>query len=189
MMVATAVAMLRGRKVAPAERRHDVRIGRVLVDGLVVGVVTGLVGAGGGFLVVPALALLGGLPMGAAVGTSLLVITMKSVGGLAGYLSVVSLDWPLVLAVTAAAVVGSVLGGRLVGRIPERALRQGFGWFVLVMGGLVLAQQVPGELAMPLLAGLAVIVAAAAACHSLAERCPLRRHPARVPPAPPKGVM
>jgi uncharacterized membrane protein YfcA len=141
--------------------------------------------------VVPALALLGGLPMGAAVGTSLLVITMKSVGGLAGYLSVVSLDWPLVLAVTAAAVAGSVLGGRMAGRIPERALRQGFGWFVLAMGGLVLAQQVPGDLAMPLLVGLAASVAAAIACYYLAGRCPLRRHAAaRVQPTPPtKRVM
>ncbi len=64
---------------------------RVVVDGVVVGLVTGLVGAGGGFLVVPALALLGGLPMPVAVGTSLLVIAMKSFAGLAGYLSSVSI--------------------------------------------------------------------------------------------------
>ncbi len=71
MMVATAVAMLRGRKdVDPSKAHAELPVGRVLLDGVVVGLVTGLVGAGGGFLVVPALALLGGLPMGVAVGTS-----------------------------------------------------------------------------------------------------------------------
>ncbi|SNR69873.1 sulfite exporter TauE/SafE family protein, partial [Blastococcus mobilis] len=107
MMVATAVAMLRGRKdVDPASAPAELPVGRVLLDGVVVGLVTGLVGAGGGFLVVPALALLGGLPMGVAVGTSLLVIAMKSFAGLAGYLATVSIDWALTGAITVAAVVG-----------------------------------------------------------------------------------
>ncbi|WP_236833641.1 sulfite exporter TauE/SafE family protein, partial [Blastococcus sp. MG754427] len=97
MMVATAVAMLRGRQdVDPAKSHSELPVGRVLLDGVVVGLVTGLVGAGGGFLVVPALALLGGLPMGVAVGTSLLVIAMKSFAGLSGYLATVSIDWALV---------------------------------------------------------------------------------------------
>ena len=99
---------------------------------------TGLVGAGGGFLVVPALALLGGLSMPVAVGTSLVVITMKSFAGLAGYLTSVQLDWGLVLMVTAAAIVGSLAGSRLAGRVPETLLRKGFGVFVLVMGVFVL---------------------------------------------------
>lgn len=94
MMVVTAVAMLRGRTdLDPARAHTELPIARVLLDGGVVGLVTGLVGAGGGFLVVPALALLGGLPMGVAVGTSLLVIAMKSFAGLAGYLTSVTLDW------------------------------------------------------------------------------------------------
>ena len=79
--------------VDPAKAHAELPVGRVLLDGAVVGLVTGLVGAGGGFLVVPALALLGGLPMGVAVGTSLLVIAMKSFAGLAGYLATVSIDW------------------------------------------------------------------------------------------------
>ena len=112
----------------------------VLLEGVVVGLVTGLVGAGGGFLVVPALVLLGGLPMSVAVGTSLLVIAMKSFAGLAGYLSSVSIDWGLAAAVTAMAVLGSIGGALLSGRVPQERLRQGFGWFVLVMGVLVLGQ-------------------------------------------------
>ncbi|MEU9509372.1 sulfite exporter TauE/SafE family protein [Micromonospora sp. NPDC048170] len=146
MMLATAIAMIRGRRPAagrPAPRELPVR--RVVLDGVVVGLVTGLVGAGGGFLVVPALALLGGLPMPVAVGTSLVVIAMKSFAGLAGYLSSVSIDWGLAAAVTAAAVVGSLLGGRLAGRVPEDVLRKVFGWFVVVMGVFVLAQQMPDQ--------------------------------------------
>ena len=143
MMVATSVAMIRGRRKKAAGDGAPARlpIGKILAEGLVVGLVTGLVGAGGGFLVVPALALLGGLPMPLAVGTSLVVIAMKSFAGLGGYLTSVSLDWGLVGAVTAAAVVGSLLGARLAGKIPEAALRRGFGIFVLLMGAFVLDQE------------------------------------------------
>ncbi|MGW8363271.1 sulfite exporter TauE/SafE family protein [Streptomyces wedmorensis] len=144
MMLATAAAMLRrprpGRERArPA--RTDLPLKHIAVEGLAVGAVTGLVGSGGGFLVVPALAILGGLPMGIAVGTSLLVIAMKSFAGLAGHLSGVSIDWGLALTVTAAAVIGSLIGGRVAGRIPQDALRKAFGWFVVAMGVFVLAQQ------------------------------------------------
>lgn len=149
MMLATAVAMIRGRTTSDAGRSPeaspsggvaDLPVRLVLLEGVVVGLVTGLVGAGGGFLVVPALVLLGGLPMPVAVGTSLLVIAMKSFAGLAGYLSSVSVDWALAFAVTAMAVVGSVLGALLSARVPQDRLRQGFGWFVLVMGVVVLGQ-------------------------------------------------
>jgi uncharacterized membrane protein YfcA len=141
MMLATAVAMLRGRRAPEGTVHTELPLLHVGLHGVVVGVVTGLVGAGGGFLVVPALVLLGGLPMGAAVGTSLVVIAMKSAAGLAGYLHSVQIDWGLALAVTAAAVLGSVLGGRLVGRVDSDVLRRAFGWFVVVMGVFVLGTQ------------------------------------------------
>ena len=179
MMVATSLAMLRGRKDRGTgghpHREDGLPLARILIDGSVVGLVTGLVGAGGGFLVVPALVLLGGLPMSVAVGTSLVVIAMKSFAGLAGYLTSVSLDWPLVLGVTGAAVVGSVVGGRLAGRVPEAALRQGFGWFVLVMGGFVLVQQGPSW-ALPVVGGAVLALGlAAGACLSFVRAGPLRR--------------
>jgi uncharacterized membrane protein YfcA len=177
MMVVTSLAMLRGRKAAPAHQAShgELPVKRILVDGLVVGVVTGLVGAGGGFLVVPALVLLGGLPMSVAVGTSLLVIAMKSFAGLAGYLSSVELPWGLVLGVTAAAVVGSVIGGRLAGKVPEAQLRKAFGWFVLVMGVFVLVQQGPAWAAPVALATLAAAGLAASVCWNFVRACPLRR--------------
>lgn len=148
MMIATAVAMIRGRRDrggdhSSAGEHHELPVAKVIAEGIVVGAVTGLVGAGGGFLVVPALALLGGLPMAVAVGTSLVVIAMKSFAGLAGYLAVVEINWTLALAVTASAIVGSLVGGSVAGRIPDAVLRRGFGWFVVVMGGFVLVQQVP----------------------------------------------
>jgi uncharacterized membrane protein YfcA len=176
MMVATAGAMLRGRKgVDPTAAHTELPVGRVVLDGAAVGLVTGLVGAGGGFLVVPALALLGGLPMTVAIGTSLLVIAMKSLAGLAGYLATVPIDWALTGAVTAAAVAGSLLGGRLVARIPAESLRRGFGWFVLAMGAFVLVQQAPADLRVPALLVVAGIGAAMGSCTAFVTRCPLRR--------------
>ena len=153
MMIVTATAMIRGRKRQPAQStdtEHKPALLRILLDGFLVGIATGLVGAGGGFLIVPALNLLGGLPMAIAVGTSLLVITMKSFAGLGGYLFSVQLNWPIVLAFTATAIAGSFAGVAFAGRVPERALRKGFGIFVLVMGAFVLIQELP-----PLIASFA----------------------------------
>ncbi|MFC0003471.1 sulfite exporter TauE/SafE family protein [Micromonospora siamensis] len=183
MMLATAVAMIRGRRSAEGKPvPHELPVFRVIIDGIVVGLVTGLVGAGGGFLVVPALALLGGLPMPVAVGTSLVVIAMKSFAGLAGYLSSVQINWGLAAAVTAAAIVGSFLGGRLAGKIPPDVLRVSFGWFVVVMGVFVLGQQLPAELRTnPLLwsgAGVAVAGALAITVHRGRRRTRADREPA-----------
>ncbi|MCF6524236.1 sulfite exporter TauE/SafE family protein [Streptomyces sp. JJ36] len=176
MMIGTALAMLRGRRRTDPEGAHrQLPVFRVLLDGAAVGLVTGLVGAGGGFLVVPALALLGGLPMPAAVGTSLLVIAMKSGAGFAGYLATVPIDWALTLAVTGAAVAGSLAGARLAGRVPAALLSRIFAWFVLAMGAFVLVQQAPEELRVPALLGAASLAATAGLCYGLVSRCPLRR--------------
>jgi uncharacterized membrane protein YfcA len=141
MMLATSVAMFRGRKDVGTPAGHRQALWKIVAEGLVVGVVTGLVGAGGGFLVVPALALLGGLPMKKAVGTSLLVIALKSFAGYAGHAAHVSVDFQLAALVSGAAVVGSFAGSRLANRIPADALRRGFAVFVLVMAAFVLSQQ------------------------------------------------
>ena len=150
MMAVTAVVMLRGRQTSERQPPKEMAVGRILIDGVIVGAVTGLVGAGGGFLVVPALVLLGGVPMATAVGTSLIVIAMKSGAGLLGYLSSTPIDWPLALGVTAAAVVGSVLGGQMAGRISQDNLRRAFAWFVAVMAVVVLGQQMPSDVREPL---------------------------------------
>lgn len=149
-MIITATATIRGRRDRAAstpDSDHSRHFLRILIDGLLVGAATGLVGAGGGFLIVPALNLLGGLPMALTVGTSLLVIAMKSFAGLGGYLFSVQLDWPILLAFTTTAIAGSFAGVALAGRIPERILRKGLGVFVLVMGGVVLSHEAPALVA------------------------------------------
>ncbi|OQW72032.1 MAG: hypothetical protein BVN35_14935 [Proteobacteria bacterium ST_bin11] len=111
---------------------------RLLFDGVLVGGLTGLVGVGGGFLIVPALTLLVGLPMPAAIGTSLLVIVMNASAGLSGYANHAQLDIPLMALVTAGAVCGSFLGGWFSNFISAALLRRGFGWFVIVVAIYVL---------------------------------------------------
>ena len=176
MMLTTSIAMIRGRKKHSEDAgEKKLPLTRIIIDGLVVGLVTGLVGAGGGFLVVPALALLGGMPMPIAVGTSLVVIALKSFAGLAGYLTTVSLDWALVGGVTLAAVLGSFLGARLAGRIPETSLRKGFGYFVLLMGVFVLVQELPAPANLILGISAAAIGAVALVCWFAIPACPLRR--------------
>jgi uncharacterized membrane protein YfcA len=192
MMAVTAVAMLRSRRT-PTGGHAERPVFRILAEGVTVGLVTGLVGAGGGFLVVPALVLLGGLSMPVAVGTSLLVIAMKSFAGLAGYLSSVHIDWPLTFAVTGAAVLGGLAGSRLAGRVDPERLRKAFGWFVLVMAAVVVTQQAPDPVRHALFAtplGWAVLgavtVAAAAALLKHRTRPPAVRE--AEPAAPPEGV-
>lgn len=160
MMLATGFALLRSRQ-AEAPALQKLPVFRVLLDGVVVGLVTGLVGAGGGFLVVPALVLLGGMPMNVAVGTSLFVIALKSSAGFAGYLHSVEIDWGLAAGVTAAATVGGFFGSRLVGKISETALRRGFAGFVLVMAVVLLVKELPSELGLHLGALSAVGLGAA----------------------------
>jgi MFS family permease len=103
------------------------------------------------------------------------VIAMKSFAGLAGYLTTVQLDWGTTLGVTAAAIVGSLIGSILAGRIPEKALRKAFGWFVLAMGAFVLIQQAPPGLQWSIAAGVAALTAATAGiCWFFISSCPLR---------------
>ncbi|MGB0970966.1 MAG: sulfite exporter TauE/SafE family protein [Mycobacterium sp.] len=178
MMIGTAVAMLRGRKKTEGPdgtgRGHHLPIATIIAEGVVVGFATGLVGAGGGFLVVPALVLLGGLPMPVAVGTSLIVIAMKSFAGLAGYLSSVQIDWAVALAVTTAAVVGALLGARLTGKINPETLRKAFGWVVLAMASVILAQEIHLSLGIAAATVTAIAGVMAFACSRYAH-CPLHR--------------
>lgn len=175
MMIATAIAMLRGRKsTAAVDTTHRVPVVKVIAEGLVVGLVTGLVGAGGGFLVVPALALLGGLPMPIAVGTSLVVIAMKSFAGFGGYLASVQIDWRIAGMVTVAAVVGALIGARLTAIANPDSLRKAFGWFVLAMSSVILAEEVHPWAGVAAASLTAMAAAITFACSRTAH-CPVRR--------------
>jgi len=144
LMVVTAAAMLRKKADPPGSEptERKMSVPKVAIEGLVVGAVTGLVGAGGGFLVVPALVVFGGVPMRRAVGTSLLVIALKSFTGYFGHAAHTTIDWELTGLVTAAAVVGTFVGVALVRRLDPNVLRRAFAYFVLVMGVLFMAKQV-----------------------------------------------
>ncbi|MCB9726864.1 MAG: TSUP family transporter [Deltaproteobacteria bacterium] len=146
MMVAAGLAMIRRRPTAElAPPTHEPSLWKASGQGLLVGAVTGLIGAGGGFLLVPALVLLGGLGMRAAVGTSTLVIAMNVFAGFAGHAAHVTIDWTLAAWVIGFAVLGSVAGTTLTRRLNPARLRAAFGWFVLAMAGVIVWQQATPE--------------------------------------------
>jgi hypothetical protein len=140
MMAFTAVGMWRGRRAPRPGAAHRAPA-RLLAQGLTVGLFTGLIGAGGGFLIVPALALWAQLPMAAAVGTSLLIIVMNTLAGFAGYASHVAIDLRLVGAVGACAIAGSFLGSALARRVDPTSLRRAFAGFVLAMSAVILVRE------------------------------------------------
>tara|TARA_R110002096_G_scaffold2619_6_gene13602 strand:+ start:4892 stop:5665 length:774 start_codon:yes stop_codon:yes gene_type:complete len=151
VMLVAAWLMLRplDLELAGKTRRASWKIG---FDGLIVGVITGLVGVGGGFLIVPALVLLGGLTMHQAVATSLIVIALKSFSGFYKYLSVLEqqgleLDWQTLFLVTALGIAGSFTGGYLAKITPQQKLKTGFGYFLVAMGAFILMRTAPVVLA------------------------------------------
>ena len=144
LMVFASVSMIRGGKEPNAEVAsgpQKFNYPMILLEGGVVGVLTGLVGAGGGFLIIPALVLFSKLPMKQAVGTSLLIIAAKSLFGFLGDINQYQLDWALLGTVTALAITGIFVGNRLSRNIDGAKLKQAFGWFVLVMGIYILAKE------------------------------------------------
>ena len=111
------------------------------LEGLGVGILTGFVGVGGGFAIIPALVLLGGIPMKEVIGTSLLIIAFKSATGFLGYLSQVQLNWNLVISFTIAASFGTLAGAYLTRFIDAKNLQKGFGYFVLAVAVFILIKR------------------------------------------------
>lgn len=149
IMLAAAALMFRPPGVDSADLDSEPRVAwKIAADGLVVGVITGLVGVGGGFLIVPALVLLGGLEMHRAVGTSLTIIALKSFTGFAKYLEVLAgldlaVDWQLIGVFVVVGTGGSLLGNWLASRTPQARLRQVFAVFLVIMGAFVLYTNMP----------------------------------------------
>jgi uncharacterized membrane protein YfcA len=138
--------MLRGgsrRSTQAAETKFeftaDARtITLLALEGIGVGFLTGIIGIGGGFLIVPALVLIARLPMRLAIGTSLLVITMNGLSGFAGYVGRIPIDWTLVVWFTVVAAIGSIIGTLLSKRVPQQRLRQAFGFLLIAVSLYVL---------------------------------------------------
>lgn len=146
LMLFASIGMIRKEK-ATQKKNNQNRAGWitplvVLGEGIVVGTLTGLVGAGGGFLIIPALVLFAKLPMKTAIGTSLVIISAKSLIGFLGDLSQYEVDWQFLLLFSALAILGIFLGTFLSSKIDGSKLKRGFGWFVLVMGAGILLSEV-----------------------------------------------
>ncbi|HMO31469.1 MAG TPA: sulfite exporter TauE/SafE family protein [Lacibacter sp.] len=143
LMVFASYSMIKGKKEAagaePAQQQFNYPL--ILLEGTVVGVLTGLVGAGGGFLIIPALVLLSKLPMKQAVGTSLVIIAAKSLIGFLGDVGQQAIDWQLLGIITALAIGGIFFGNWLSLKIHGHQLKKGFGWFVLVMGIYIIVKE------------------------------------------------
>lgn len=116
---------------------------KVMLDGFGAGMLTGLVGVGGGFLIVPVLVLLGGLPMHLAIGTSLFIISVERASGFAKYMDVLSdsglsIHWDLMLVFSIIGIAGSFVGGKVGSYVPQARLKRGFALFLVVMGVVIL---------------------------------------------------
>lgn len=142
LMVFASVSMITEKQKSDTINTKQVfNYPMILLEGSIVGLLTGLVGAGGGFLIIPALVILSKLPMKQAVGTSLLIIAAKSLFGFTGDLGKQNIDWQLLLTVTALAIIGIFAGNALSKKVSAQSLKKAFGWFVLVMGIYIIIKE------------------------------------------------
>lgn len=143
LMIFASYSMIKKDKPVTEEtpQKQKFNYPLILVEGTVVGILTGLVGAGGGFLIIPALVVLSKLPMKEAVGTSLVIIAAKSLIGFFGESSETAIDYIFLAKVTAFAIVGIFIGMALSKRINGAKLKPAFGWFVLVMGIYIIIKE------------------------------------------------
>ena len=143
LMVAASISMIRLKRVQfeEEESKDSMQVGKLMIYGLAIGLITGLLGAGGGFLLIPALVFLLRLPMKKAIGTSLFIIALNSLIGFTGDLGHFNIDWFFLFKISAIAMTGIFLGGMIGKRLPGDKLKKGFGWFVLVMGIYIILKE------------------------------------------------
>lgn len=142
VMLVASISMIRNKRAdSPEETVITYNYPLIIIEGLLVGFITGIVGAGGGFLIIPALVLLAKLPMKKAVATSLLIIAIKSLIGFIGDVENLEIDWSFLLLFTSISVIGIFFGIYLSNFIEGKKLKKGFGWFVLVMGVYIIFKE------------------------------------------------
>lgn len=143
LMLVASISMIRKQKLKTEDEecRDCFKFGKLVLYGVTIGLVTGLLGAGGGFLLIPALVFLLKLPMKKAIGTSLMIIALNSLIGFTGDLGHFAIDWIFLLKITLIAITGIFIGSALSKKIPGEKLKKGFGWFVLVMGVYIIVKE------------------------------------------------
>ena len=143
LMVAASVGMIKSKERKPGCLECDLKgnLTRMLLTGVGIGLTTGILGAGGGFLLIPTLVLVLGMPMKEAVGTSLLIIALNSLIGFAGDMGHFVIDWIFLLKITAIAMAGMLIGGAVAKKMDAAYLKKGFGWFVLIMGIYIISTE------------------------------------------------
>jgi len=124
------------------EKKRKETFALLALMGFIIGIITGLLGAGGGFLIIPALVLFVRLPMKTAVGTSLLIIAINSLFGFLFSLKQFEYDWKLLILFTLIAIIGILIGNKLADKVSSKVLKKGFGWFILVMGIYIIIKEV-----------------------------------------------
>ena len=140
LMVAASVSMIKGKKAQTVQKANS-SVWLLLAYGIMIGLVTGFLGAGGGFLLIPALVILMKLPMKEAVGTSLLIIALNSIIGFLGDLGLHAIHWTFLITITAIAIAGIFVGSYFNQKLDPAKLRKGFGWFVLFMGIYIIVKE------------------------------------------------
>lgn len=151
LLLIASYLMFKPIKLKEAGDQTERAIFKIALDGFIVGAITGLVGVGGGFLIIPALVILGGLSMRLAVGTSLVIIAIKSLAGFVGYIPVLealelSVDWDIIWIFSAIGIVGGWLGHKISAKVNQELLKQGFAVFLVLMGLFILYKNLPGLL-------------------------------------------
>ncbi|WP_411768355.1 sulfite exporter TauE/SafE family protein [Winogradskyella sp. A3E31] len=133
VMFLAAFSMIK-KKNSTSPNTSKIAYYKTFIQGIVIGTITGIIGAGGGFLYVPALVLWTNLPMKKAVGTSLIIITINSLIGFMGDLQTIDIEWPFLLSFSGLTIVGILIGGKLSKYISNQNLKKGFGIFTIIMG-------------------------------------------------------
>ncbi len=143
LMLFAAYSIIKGTEAIQNESDAEQQFNYpfILIEGIVVGVLTGLVGAAGGFLIIPALVLLSKLPMKQAVGTSLLIIALKSLIGFLGDIGHEAINWKLLMIITILSTAGIFIGNTFSKKISGIQLKKGFGWFVLVISISIIVKE------------------------------------------------
>ena len=141
LMLVSALSMILGKNKKEVEGVMPVYGFALMMVGLGEGMLTGIVGAGGGFLIIPALVILGKLPMKKAIASSIFIISIKSIVGFVGDISHTTIDWNFLIVIVLLATLGIIIGNYLNKKMDGAKLKKGFGWFVLVMASVIFIEQ------------------------------------------------